>query len=155
WGPRQVLDLWDSALRGLPLGTLFLVPRSNGIAHGLGAGASNKMVGAGWDLLDGQQRTRSLLLGLRGPELKEGLQDKRCIWIDLMGKPQAHRFSLHLTSESQPFGYQSENGQKLPVDERRKARSAIETENDPIRTKGRLAFNHELFSGFIEEKLTH
>ena len=156
WRPKQVLDLWDSALRGLPLGALFLVPRSNETAHGMGADADNKYdVGAGWNLLDGQQRTRSLLLGLRGPELTPGLQDKRCIWIDLTGKHQSHRFSLHLTSESQPFGYQSENGEKLPVDDRRKARNAIETEIDPIRTtEGRPAFNHELFGGFINETLT-
>ena len=30
WGPRQVLELWDSVLRGLPLGTLMLAQRAEG-----------------------------------------------------------------------------------------------------------------------------
>jgi Protein of unknown function DUF262 len=156
WTPKQVVDLWDSALRGLPLGTLFLVPRPSGTARALGADAPNQVVGDGWDLLDGQQRTRSLLLGVRGPELRKNVQDKRCLWIDLAGKPQSHLFSLHLTSESQPFGYETGTGRKLPVENRRKARNSIEPEPDknPIKKDGRPAFNHELFSGPMQGELT-
>jgi uncharacterized protein DUF262 len=156
WTPKQVVDLWDSALRGLPLGTLFLVPRPSGTARALGADAPNQVVGDGWDLLDGQQRTRSLLLGMRGPELRKNVQDKRCLWIDLAGKPQSHLFSLHLTSESQPFGYETGKGRKLPVEDRRKARNSIEPEpeKNPIKKDGRPAFNHELFSGLMQGELT-
>lgn len=151
WGPKQIVDLWDSALRGLPLGTLFLVPpHGERTIRGTGVDAENQVVNAdGWDLLDGQQRTRALLLGVRGPLLIEKQQDKRCLWIDLEGKSQTHLFSIHLTSESQPSGYQQENGQKLPLNDRRKAREMIE----PDLVDETPSFNYELFRGFINNTL--
>jgi hypothetical protein len=65
WGPRQVVDVWDSVLRGLPLGTFMLQLRKPG-QWGLrmGADARKESLPPGWDLLDGQQRLRSLLLGV-------------------------------------------------------------------------------------------
>ncbi|MGH8013208.1 MAG: DUF262 domain-containing protein [Candidatus Binataceae bacterium] len=149
WGPKQIVDLWDSALRGLPLGTLFLVQQHvKRTVRGTGLDAASKVISEpGWDLLDGQQRTRALLLGLHGPCLEPDQQDKRCLWVDLNGGSQTHLFSLHLTSESQPFGYQPENGQKLPVTERRKARDLLTLSAD------RPVFDYELFAGFIENRL--
>lgn len=154
WGPKQIVDLWDSALRGLPLGTLFVVEQhEERTVRGTGLDAKSEVVKVGgWDLLDGQQRTRALLLGLRGPLLEPGQQDKRCLWIDLEGESRTHLFSLHLTSESQPFGYQPENGQKLPVADRRNARDRL-NKGKEILCADRPAFDYELFAGFMEKRL--
>jgi Protein of unknown function DUF262 len=155
WGPRQVVDVWDSVLRGLPLGTFMLLPRDAGkLARRMGTDAPNEATVQGWDLLDGQQRLRSLLLGFYGPNLDTGMIDKRCLWIDLDAEPAHYLFKVHLTSASQPFGY-DENGYKLPLDQRRAARNRFEIVGqdnhvvEEIRADGRHAYNHELFGGFV------
>jgi hypothetical protein len=156
WGPRQVVDVWDSVLRGLPLGTFMLLSRDpERLGLRMGADARNETLPWGWDLLDGQQRLRSLLLGFYGPDLQQGMVDKRCLWIDLDAEPSPYLFKLHLTSASQPFGY-DQNGYKLSPTERRKARKRFETCVDSvdseIKANGRRAYNHELFGGFIAKK---
>lgn len=159
WGPKQIVDLWDSVLRGLPIGSFYLVHRGEGRkARAMGTDAGNRDdLGEGWDLLDGQQRTRALLLGLRGPSLERGARDARCLWIDLGEKSRPGNLGLRLTSASQPFGYNAESGQKLPIDDRRKARIEIEPrpDEDPIKRDGvsRPAYTHELFEGFLRGDL--
>ena len=149
-GPRQIVDLWDLALRGLPLGSLMLVRREEG-KWGKSTASNGPVheLPPGWDLLDGQQRIRALVLGLRGPVLEE----KRCLWIDLSQRSEAHCLSIHLTSESQPFD-RPDDGSRLSVGERRAAREKIEPDCDRIKISRpgicRDAYNHELFSGFID-----
>ena len=164
WNPKQVVEIWDSVFRGLPLGAFMLQRRAaQKPAIGLGADARSEARPAGWDLLDGQQRVRSLLLGMYGPDLRRGRLDKRCLWINLDGKSDRYLFDLHLTSASQPFGYQ-ENGYKLSPGMREAARNRYEplpAKVDPInrdkkqreiRNNDRRAYNHELFGGFIERE---
>ena len=153
WGPKQVVDLWDSILRGLPLGSFMLQSRTRGgLAHRIGTDARNETIAAkGWDLLDGQQRLRSMLLGIYGPNLDPNMIDKRCLWIDLDADPGVYLFKLHLTSVSQPFGY-DQNGYKLSLAQRRAARERFEPEGHEIWSAGRRAYNHELFGGFIVRK---
>jgi hypothetical protein len=88
WNPKQIVDLWDSVLRGLPVRSIYLLKRNeNEVAKGIGFDARNMTeVGEGWDVLDGQQRLRTLLLGLRGPCLELGATDKRCLWVDVLEK---------------------------------------------------------------------
>ena len=140
-------------LRGLPLGTFMLLSRDDEeLGLRMGADARNGPLPWGWDLLDGQQRLRSLLLGVYGPDLRKGMVDKRCLWIDLDAELAPYLFKLHLTSASQPFGY-DQNGFKLSPTERRTARERFETRvESEIRTNGRRAYNHELFGGFIAKK---
>lgn len=152
WRPKQMADLWDSIFRGLPIGTLYLVKRAkHGVSRGLSDNAHNVQAGTGWDLLDGQQRTRGLLLGIRGPT--DG--DKRCLWIDLGARSRTHLFRLHLTSESQPFGYDPERGERLTIGDRRKARVELEPIGATLILNGdRPAFTYEFFAGFKDGSLT-
>lgn len=154
WTPKQVVDLWDSLFRGLPIGSFFLVQRS-GQSQGHGMESTAQMTPikqGGFDLLDGQQRTRAMLLGLMGPTLEQ-----RCLWIDLDPAAKSPHIRIHLTSASQPFGYQPENGQKLPLGDRRKARDRLKnaTAEKPLpkRSNGRggerCAYDHELFDLFL------
>ena len=146
WNPRQVVDVWDSIFRGLPLGAFMLQKR---VADKLGRApnSGNKKLPEGWDLLDGQQRVRSLLLGLYGPTP----QDKRCLWINLDLKSDRYLFDLRLTSASQPFGYDP-SGYKPAPGVREAARNRFEPTAGEIRTGDRRAYNHELFGGFIDGK---
>ena len=156
WNPKQVIDLWDSLFRGLPIGSFFLVKRSGGrSAQVRGMRTGDRMVPVGqdgFDLLDGQQRMRAMLLGRMGPVI-----ENRYLWVDLGAEARSHHIRIHLTSASQPFGYQPENGQKLPIADRRKAREHLEqdkTYNELLKKSGhdgakRSAYDHELFELFL------
>jgi len=152
WNPKQIVDLWDSVLRGLPIGSIYLLKRKdNGTAKGIGLDAGNTdEAGEGWDILDGQQRLRTLFLGLRGPSLKSGATDKRCLWVDVMKNGD---YRLRLTTESQPFGYDPTSQAKMSLGNRQKARTQVEPiiSNPIMRIEhSRVAYNYELFEGFIK-----
>ena len=117
WRWSQVLAFWDSVLRGMPIGSFYVMPNHSDCNKGRaadGAGSENVVAGKGdYFLLDGQQRLPALLAGL-----VEKNADNRCLWIDLkkLGDtkdPGAVLPSLFLTSETQPFGYDPNTGNKL------------------------------------------
>jgi hypothetical protein len=140
WRPKQVVDLWDSLIRGLPIGTFYLVKQVEGERPvDTWNGKATEISTPGYDLLDGQQRVRALLIGAVGfPE------EKRCLWIDLGNEEASRRPVLRITSKGQPFGYDAKTGNKLSLDERRRARERIEG-NVYLLHKGRKAYNRELF----------
>jgi hypothetical protein len=149
WDPKQVVDLWDSVFHGLPLGAFMLQQReAGGQGHRAGIDARNAALPEGWHLLDGQQRLRSLLLGLHGFNLNAGARDARCIWIDLDDQDADRRFKLHLTSASQPFGY-DDRGYKLHSKDRSQARHRYEPDGARIMIGNRRAYTHELFENFL------
>lgn len=149
WRPKQALDLWDSLMRGLPIGTFYLVERTADSRNVVQL-ATNKTVplsGAGFDLLDGQQRVRTLLVGALG-----FAEEKRCLWVDLGAKAAKEGPCLRLTSKAQPFGYDAATGNKLNLRDRRNARNDIEPEPEkhPIEYADgagglRRAYDLELF----------
>jgi len=150
WRPRQVVNLWDSLMRGLPIGTLYLVEQPVGPRNviRLTANETVEFSGAGFDLLDGQQRVRALLIGAYG-----FVEEKRCLWVDLGGEGAEQSSRLHLTSKAQPFGYDARTGEKLSVDKRRNARREIEPKNCALRCIGeageRPAYDLDLFEGCV------
>ena len=156
WTPRHILNLWDSLFRGMPIGMFYLVNNSgerrtfydeNGRD-----GNTRKGQEVGYDLLDGQQRTRAMMLALRPPK-----DEGRCLWIDLaaINKEDAP-VSIRLTTRSQPFGYNAQGG-KLPLPERRDAREYFDGPICSAREKrvatidNRRAYDHELFDIEIEQ----
>ena len=150
WDPKQVVDLWDSVFHGLPLGAFMLQQReAGGQGHRAGTDARNAALPEGWYLLDGQQRLRSLLLGLHGFNLDIGARDARCIWIDLGDQDADRGFKLHLTSASQPFGY-GDRGYKLSPTDRSRARLRYEPNGARMMIGNRRAYTHELFENFLE-----
>ncbi len=153
WRPKQVLDLWDSLMRGLPIGAFYLVDRpAGGHKHKLvrlGANSSSparvqESTLAGFDLLDGQQRVRALLAGIHGPA-----GGTLCLWVDLGDESAGQHPCLRATSKAQPFGYDGRSGGKLRMDQRRAARRAIEPDPDahPLRCGDRPAYDLDLFDG--------
>lgn len=101
WKPYQIEDLWDSVLRGYPIGAIVISDKKN------------KNL-----LLDGQQRLTALCLGLanlndKNNFFRSSLYSHR-IFIDLK-KPRPddiRKFYIRVTTRSHPWGYQKTNNTK-------------------------------------------
>lgn len=86
WKPKQVELLWDSILRGFPIGA-FIFSESN----------------FGFELLDGQQRFNAINLGYG-----EDQTDRAKLWIDLFPRlmeGSTRKFLIRVTTTSHPWGY--------------------------------------------------
>ena len=114
WKPKKVEDLWDSLLRGYPIGS-FLFSRTGEKLY----------------LMDGQQRATSIFLGHLNPFNRSSTTNAWSIkgelpvvWIDVKPdtKSDTSKYLIRLTTRSHPWGYQaSSNDSKLSVSDRSKA----------------------------------
>lgn len=132
WKPRQIITLWDSLLRGMPIGSL-LLSRLNAVdKHGKPIrvrriGSKELMdvpPGGGAALIDGQQRTLAMLLGWPNPSADQ--KQNRTLWVDFADKPaQEHLFRMHVTSTAHPYGFTKvDPNAKLSLRDRRDARNS-------------------------------
>ena len=127
WKPNQIIELWDSLMQGMPIGSLMaseLPPEIR--VRRLGQNSSESVPpGGGLGLIDGQQRTLAILVAwqLRG----DNTMDRR-IWVDFGDPPAAGQLlRLRVTTANQPFGFRrDEPSTKLSLDDRRKARLQFE-----------------------------
>jgi uncharacterized protein with ParB-like and HNH nuclease domain len=115
WKPYQIESLWDSLLRGYPVGSI-LISKSAEIK----------------ELLDGQQRCTSIALGFVNPfdsistqeifNLKSNIPS---VWIDLAEVKNSNyglKFGIRVLTRSHPWGYQMINHrQPISASEREKA----------------------------------
>lgn len=126
WKPKQIEDLWDSILRGYPIGS-FLMQQS----------------GDKFDLLDGQQRATSIMLGFVNPYSSNNSSNVWSdrtnrlhpnIWIDIDDKsamPLSNKYSVRVTTMPHPWGYQAvKNNTVLSVPDRRNALSLFRKNED-------------------------
>lgn len=114
WKPKQIEDLWDSILRGYPIGS-FLLSKS----------------GESYNLLDGQQRATAIFLGHYNPfETNNTLQawsiksQLPVVWIDIAPeqKTKLSLYALRVVTTSHPWGYQiQDNDVRLSESDRRQA----------------------------------
>jgi len=130
WKPRQIIMLWDSLLRGMPIGSLML-SRLNAVdKHGnvilvrrVGSTRLQPVPeGGGTALIDGQQRTLAMLLGWPNPSADQ--KQSRTLWVDFADKPAPeHLFRMHVTSAAHPYGFtKADPNAKLSLRDRRDAR---------------------------------
>ncbi|MDD2943792.1 MAG: DUF262 domain-containing protein [bacterium] len=126
WAPHKVLDLWDTLLRGMPIGAMMAsVTKDGETIRGIGEKSTTQARSGDIALIDGQQRTLSMLAGW-----PDGLINPLrpvAIWVDLVDTPQGeYRFRLWATTKAQPFGYTkaSRGGQSLAKLKREKLRLA-------------------------------
>lgn len=128
WEPARILELWDSLLRGFPIGSMLV---SNIAAET----DSQAEAGPGryW-LLDGQQRATSIALGFYNPWSDPppcpkmwSVKSIPVLWLDLLDRPQKgdnKLFFLHLVTQSHPWGY-TRHGGVIAWGHRRDARDAF------------------------------
>lgn len=120
WRPNQIIELWDSLLQGMPIGCLMiseLVPGTK--VRRPGATKSEEVPsGGGLGLIDGQQRTLTLLAAW--PVKVE--MDRR-VWVDFADEPPPGQLlRLRVTTANQPFGFRRDDpSKKLSLDDKRKA----------------------------------
>ena len=129
WAPHKLLDLWDTLLRGMPVGALMASEDVETVGvpiKVLDEKKSQSKKAGDVDLIDGQQRTLAMLAGW-----PKGLQKNTsrpvAIWVDFLDPPQGeYLFRLWATTKSQPFAYSraSVGGQPLSKLERQKLRLA-------------------------------
>ncbi len=127
WKPHQVMDLWDSLLRGMPLGSMLagMVREQVKYFQPINRKLIELPAEGGLSLLDGQQRTLAMLLAW--PEVGREVDMKRRVWIDLgLDDKYDHLFRFHFSTENHPFGFGHSGASgtavpKLSVAERRTA----------------------------------
>jgi hypothetical protein len=118
WSNEQVINYWDSLLRGYPPG-MMMVHRAGGTKGVDAEGHTRDSNQDDYQLFDGQQRMAAVLLGMGEGQLTNSRQ----IWVDLGVAPKPNsglRFQLRITTPGQPFGYRPEApNQKIELDKRR------------------------------------
>lgn len=106
WKPKQIEDLWDSLLRGFPIGSFLLSKTKDNNYH----------------LMDGQQRATAIFLGFFNPYLDSSnvsvwsiKGELPVVWIDIKpdDKPDKNLYSIRLVTSSHPWGYQQRNNDKI------------------------------------------
>lgn len=119
WKPKQIVDLWDSLFRGMPIGSLMLSKLSAGQeGSDLSTKETKDVIDEAMGLLDGQQRTLAMLIGWPSAS-----SSQHCLWIDLAEQGHAGSpFEIRLTTQAQPFGFQRISQSRLSRHERREAR---------------------------------
>lgn len=111
WKPQQVELLWDSVLRGFPIGslvvsTLLETQQSRSGQHGAGW-ATEQLT---HHLLDGQQRCNAIALGFHDPFADTDSDPDSTLWLDLAPEPHfsansSRAFLLRLCTRAHPWGY--------------------------------------------------
>ena len=123
WKPFQIQELWDSLLRGMPIGAVMLqkINTSSNKFRKVSTSSNYEELNEinnekeGYFLLDGQQRTLSMILGLIG-------SDTHRLWIDFNETGLNNsKYRLRVTTKYQPFGYSPDGRSKVSMNEKRDA----------------------------------
>lgn len=132
WKAKQIEDLWDSLLRGFPIGSFLLSDDEK----------------ENYFLMDGQQRATAITLGFYNPWEKADVKIYSLnsyiptLWCDIAPseKTESHRFVLRLLTQSHPWGYQRKNNSSvLSVSDRNKALEIFER-NESMKGKGYTSY---------------
>lgn len=119
WKPSQIEALWDSILRGYPVGSVLMSVDET---------SQNR------ELLDGQQRCTSIALGFYNPFDQKAFRFFNAgakknivpsVWIDLKPmkpNPNGLKFGIRVLTKSHPWGYQlNDHTTPLSMSDRKKA----------------------------------
>ncbi len=145
WKPNQVELLWDSILRGFPVGSLVVCEKLKYQKSRSGIHVEQSSNNINWKeqdythhLLDGQQRANAIALGYLDPYRNNEFdaEAETLLWLDLAPKldrfPQASTRShlLRVTTMAHPWGFRIGEGkepQRLVTSDAREAKSIFKT----------------------------
>lgn len=106
WNAAQIEVLWDSIMRGIPIGAFSLLPKRGNEKYAKSVEAS---CDDGYFLLDGQQRANAIALGYK--QFTSGADESGSIlWIDVLPdesvkKRSSRKFFFYVTTPARPWGY--------------------------------------------------
>ena len=138
WSNEQIVNYWDSLLRGYPAGMMIVHRVENGgrgsSSSGRDADGTTRQANENdFQLFDGQQRMTAVLLGFGTGQMR----DSRRLWVDVGTEPNKGsdlKFQLRMTSTGQPFGYRLDApNQKIELNKRQdkwKAWKALPRDED-------------------------
>jgi hypothetical protein len=109
WNAGQIELLWDSIMRGFPIGALVVCPKLSD------QGTRSGRHGGGWNekdithhLLDGQQRSNAIALAY--VDALNAEDPSATLWIDLapsLTQGSTRQFLLRVLTRAHPWGYRS------------------------------------------------
>ena len=134
WKPRQVELLWDSILRGFPIGS-FTLSESDSSDRGYTKDSSKDNT---LYLIDGLQRFNSIGIGYDDPVWsKESTEEPTTVlWIDIANEYETNssrKFWIRATTKYHPWGYENnDNCNTLSASDRREAMECFGFEGKKI-----------------------
>ena len=135
WEPQQIEILWDSVMRGFPIGSLVLsakIGEQKDKSSNIFAKQDKEQ--ATHHILDGQQRCYAIALGFHDPW--HNGNDQAILWLDLMpGKRlqnSTRQFLFRITTKSHPWGFSHDNqSSRLSAENIRESLKKLEKEKRP------------------------
>jgi hypothetical protein len=126
WRPQQIEMLWDSILRGFPIGSIVLCRKIENQTKSSDDGSTHH-------ILDGQQRCNAISLGFIDPFTllsdEESKSVSNILWLDLAPDFQngsTREFLARLTTKAHPWGYwNNDEANRISAGDIRKALEAI------------------------------
>lgn len=102
WKPGQVELLWDSILRGLPIGSFVVCQKLE--EQKISSDSDDEQFSH--HLLDGQQRANAIALGFDDQQ-SNGKNKRASLWLDLVppDDKSTRCFLFRVTTEAHPWGY--------------------------------------------------
>jgi hypothetical protein len=109
WEPRKNELLWDSILRGFPIGAVVVTPWSDRLKKRL-----SEDLESDYHLLDGQQRCNAIALGFEDPFVPciKSEDVNTILWLDLQpntGLVSTRNFWIRATTTAHPWGYKQDD----------------------------------------------
>ena len=116
WEPQQIEMLWDSIMRGFPIGSIVIAQRinnQNDKRQNTLANDTESSPPATHHILDGQQRCNAITWGFVDPWNKK-LSDDVVLWLDLkpgdrLLKNSTRKYLFRVTTKAHPWGFRHDD----------------------------------------------
>lgn len=133
WSPQQNELLWDSILRGFPIGAVVVTKWSEKLKKSVEM--ENDSIK--YHLLDGQQRCHAIAMGFFDPfaakKANDGKEVESILWLDLNPHPvgnSTRNYWVRATTTAHPWGYRKDDAAtSLHAEDIRKALEPRDTRN--------------------------
>lgn len=157
WRPNQVELLWDSIMRGFPIGSLVVTPQIEGQST-RGGKHGEELSEYTHHLLDGQQRANAIALGYLDPFTDKTKEDtKNILWLDLVPQGSSvlqceavagfnastRSFLLRNTTSAHPWGFKvSDDATPVRIESAQARKAKKSFNNSEYKKAGKGAESH-------------